>query len=741
MAVSKKKTSKKINKRTRIKTSPKKRVQKKAKRKLTLRTKVLILIGIGIGTILMFIWMFKGIPSPKKLADKSFYSEASQIFDRNGNLLYKFYADQNRVFVDLDQISEPMKEATLAIEDVKFYKHFGFDLKGLLRGLYRTLVKKRLQGGSTITQQLVKNALLSPERTIQRKIREAFLTLLVEARYSKDEILEMYFNQTPYGGTMWGVEAAANSIFNKKAVDLDLAEASLIAGLPASPSRYSPFTNPDAAKARQKMVLTRMVEVGMISQDDMDKAFEEELNYYTERSEIKAPHFVFEVREKLVEDYGIEKVLKGGLRVTTSLDLSLQEYIEDVITEEIAGIEKYNVTNGAALVTQAETGQVLAMVGSKDYWAPDIDGKYNVTTALRQPGSSIKPIAYATGLELGTITLGSVFEDGPTCFGVPNQRNYCPTNYGYNYFGIQSTRNSLGNSLNIPAVKVAKVTGVEAIVATATAMGISTYTDPQNYGLSIALGGGEVKMVDMNVAFGTFANSGIRQDLNMILRVEDNNGNEIYKYEWIPGDRAISRETAYLIQSVLSDDGARGMVFGRGSKLNIKDHPEVAVKTGTTNDLRDNWTIGFTQDFVVSVWVGNNNNTRMTGVVSGTTGATPIWHRVMTEILKDVVVKKPVRPAEIISTTICNLTGALPPPEGCDSRYEYFNKKFPPGSAKALTANVLVDKDGGYIVGEDSPNAEWRANTVIEDAAGVLVCLSCPVQLTEDGKTPPKIVK
>ena len=369
------------------------------------------------------------------------------------------------------------------------------------------------------------------------------------------------------------------------------------------------------------------------------------------------------------------------------------------------------------------------MVGSKDYFANDIDGKFNVTTALRQPGSSIKPLNYALGLEVGSVTAASVFADKETCFQVPNQKNYCPTNYGWSYYGIQSLRNCLGNSLNIPAVKMLKLNGVETFVASASAMGISTFKDASNYGLSLTLGGGEVQMIDMNVAFGVFANMGVRQDLNYILKVSDRNGEIIDKYGYIPGERVLSRETAFLIHHILSDDGSRSMVFGRGSLLNIKEHPEVAVKTGTTNDMRDNWTIGFTPDYVVSVWVGNNDNSKMSYVVSGTTGASPIWNRVMTKLLENKTIKKPVMPASIVGIYVCNLTGGLVPEEGCDSRYEYFKQKFLPKKSMAIKRTVIVNKDTGQIVkeGEDIPNAEWQERMVVEDAGGYLICLDCPV--------------
>lgn len=680
------------------------------------------------------------IPSPKKLASGE-YSETSQVYDRKGKLLYEIYADERRTSVKLDEVPKSVIEATLAIEDNNFYKHNGFDMRGILRGLYRTAVEKRLQGGSTITQQLVKNGLLSPERTWKRKIKEAVLTIATEVTYTKDQILEMYFNQTPYGGTIWGISAAAKGIFNKELKDLTVAEAALLAGLPASPTKYSPFVHPDTAKQRQEMVLKRMEELGYLTKDEYEKAKSEPLNYYVSRNNIEAPHFVFYVREKLAEKYGAKRVNEGGLKITTTLDLDLQNYAQEVVATEMAKLVKSNVTNGAVVITEPKTGQILAMVGSKDYFATDIDGKYNVATALRQPGSSIKPLNYAVGIELGNATAASIFDDDPTCFALANQKPYCPTNYGGGYHGIQTLRNSLGNSLNIPAVKMLKLNGLETFVASASAMGISTFNNASDYGLSLTLGGGEVMMTDMATAFGVFANQGIRQDLTSILKIVDKSGKVLEENNFVPGDRVLSRETSFIISHILSDDGARSMVFGRGSMLNIKGHPEVAVKTGTTNDLRDNWTIGYSPDYVVTVWVGNNDNSRMRGVASGTTGASPIWSKIMSYLMKDQQVKKTVMPAGVVGMNVCNLTGELPPEGGCDSHYEYFKKEFVPTNNPGLRQNVLIDKDTGRIVleGEDKPNAEWQEHTVIKDVTGVMVCLDCP--LVEGTEEKPYMIK
>jgi 1A family penicillin-binding protein len=676
----------------------------------------------------MLVWMTRELPNPKKLSTYD-YPESSQIFDRKERLLYEIYADKHRVSVKLNEVPDNLKKATLAIEDANFYHHLGFDLKGIIRGLYRTFFKDRKQGGSTITQQLVKNGLLTQERTWSRKIKEAFLTIATEILYSKDQILEMYFNQTPYGGTLWGAQAAAKGIFNKQVSELSLGEAALLAGLPGSPTRYSPFTHPDAAKKRQELVLTRMEELKYITHEEAQKARGEKLNYNFEGGNILAPHFVFYVKEQLVDKYGSQKVNQGGLKVITTLDLDLQNYVQTAIASEIGKLNKYNVTNGAGVVSEAKTGQILAMVGSKDYDATDIDGKYNVTTALRQPGSSIKPLNYAIGLELNKVTPASIFEDGPICYNQPGQKSYCPTNYGNKYYGIQTLRNSLANSLNIPAVKMLEMNAIETFVASASAMGITTFNEPSQYGLSLTLGGGEVMMVDMNVAFGVLANSGVKKELTSILKVTNRNGEVIDEYQDSPGKRVLSRETAFLITHILSDDGARSMVFGRGSMLNIKNHPEVAVKTGTTNDLRDNWTIGYTPEYVTAVWVGNNNNTKMNGVVSGTTGAAPIWNKIMTEVLKNKPIKKMTIPGNVIGMNVCNLTGLLPPTEGCEAHYEYFKKDNLPKRQEFTRRSVLIDKSTGRLAREEDnlPNTEYQEHTLIQEAGGNWVCLDCPI--------------
>jgi 1A family penicillin-binding protein len=620
---------------------------------LLLLTVFAILAGLGS---LSFFYVFKDLPSPTQLSRGQF-PVSTQIFDRHGTLLYEIYTDQNRTPIKLAELPEYVKQATIAIEDKDFYHHQGFAFRGIMRAGYQTLLKQDLQGGSTITQQLVKTALLTPERTLKRKIREALLAWAVEIIYTKDEILEMYLNHIPYGGTAYGIEQAAQRYFGKPAKDLNLAEATLLAGLPQAPTRFSPFgAHPELAKDRQTQVLERMVEDGYITPEQKQATEKEPLTYAPQRTDIKAPHFVLYVRDLLVEKYGQQVVEQGGLRVTTTLDLNLQNQAQASLSAEITKLEPLRVSNGAALVTKPPTGEILAMVGSRDYFDTDNDGNVNVTTSLRQPGSSIKPINYTVGLLQG-YTAGTMFLDIPTCFAVENQPLYCPHNYDGNFHGPVSMRQALGNSYNIPAVKMLALNGVEAMMATGSAMGITTWTDPSHYGLSLTLGGGEVKMVDMAVAFGVFANQGRKVPLNPILKVEDYQGNVLETYEPekqpVSGERVLAAEIAYLISDILSDNGARTAAFGPSSELVIPQKI-VAVKTGTTDNLRDNWTIGYTPSYLTAVWVGNNDNTPMNPwLVSGITGAAPIWHDIMSLVLAGQSNEAFTKPQNVVSKPIC----------------------------------------------------------------------------------------
>ncbi len=648
----------------------------------------LVLIG-SICSIGIYFYVFKDLPSPSSLTTQPI-PLTTHIRDRFGIELYKIYASQNRTLVKLSDIPLTLRQATIAIEDAEFYRHSGFSLRGIARASWRTLTNQQLEGGSTITQQLVKTALLSPERTLRRKIRELVLAILVELRYPKDQILEMYLNRVSFGGAAYGIEEAAQTYFGKPASNLSLPESALLAGLPASPTTYSPYgAHPDLAKSRQKEVLRRMVSEGFITWNQADAASSKELRFAPQAIDIKAPHFVMYVRDYLAKKYGTAIVEQGGLEVITSLDLSIQQTTQTAVSAEVAKVAYLRIGNGAAVVTQPRTGEILAMVGSIDYFDIAHDGNFNVTTALRQPGSSIKPLNYALAMTRG-FTPVSVIDDSPIIYKVSGQPSYSPVNYDGRFHGKVTLRTALGSSYNVPAVKVLAANGVTNFVEFARKLGISSWTDPSRYGLSLTLGGGEVTMLDMATAFGVFANSGSRVNLHPVLSVRDSTGKILEEFRCCDSESVLDPRVAYLISNILSDNAARTPAFGSNSDLNVSN---VAVKTGTTNNLRDNWTIGYTPDRLVAVWVGNNDNSPMSYVASGVTGASPIWRRIMTEILKTTPATGFTPPANLIRVNICTITGQLAC-EGCPVRSEYFIPGTEPKSActKDQIEKLLEDK-------------------------------------------------
>jgi penicillin-binding protein 1C len=688
----------------------------------------LLLIIFSIFAVLYFA-ILKDLPSPTRLSSSAI-AQSTQILDRNGKHLYTIYGEENRTSIPLSEIPDHVEHATIAIEDKDFYFHGALDFKAIVRAFIANVFHNRVEGGSTITQQLIKNSLLTPERTITRKIREAILAFATEAIYPKQAILEMYLNQIPYGGTASGIEAASLTFFGKHAKDLTLAESALLAGLPEATTTYSPFgSHPELAKRRQEEVLRKMQEQGYITKQEEEKAKKERLVYKNISNDIKAPHFVFYVRDLLIERYGEKVVAEGGLQVKTSLDLDIQEMAQASVSAEVAKIAGYRVSNGAALVTNPATGEILAMVGSKNYFDDSIDGNVNVTIAKRQPGSSIKPINYAVGLIKG-YTAATPFIDKKICF--PNQggKSYCPVNYDGKFHGVVTMREALGNSLNIPAVKMLKLNGIDAMMATASAMGISTWDDPSRYGLSLTLGGGEVMMTEMATAFGTFANEGYKVDLQPILEVKNSKGKVIEKYDAplspVLGKKVLPEGVAFIISDILRDNNARLMAFGPRSELYFGESP-VSVKTGTTNDYKDNWTIGFTQDTLVTVWVGNNDNTPMSGVVSGVTGAAPIFHDIMAELLKTRPGQEATKPPSVITRSVCAGTGSFSI-EGveCKGRTEYFIIGSEPKKALVSKKNVWVDKSTNEQPPEGkTDNLELKEQTVIIDATGDEYCITC----------------
>lgn len=593
---------------------------------------------IGFLTCLLIIFGFqsydfvKKLPSPESIGELNF-PLSSHVFDRNGKLLYEIYSKENRTPVSLDNLPSYVPQATIAIEDKDFFKHNGISpISGVLRAIKDTYQTKELQGGSTITQQLVKSALLSPERTIERKLKEMVLAVWAERLYTKQEILEMYLNQVPYGGASYGIEEAAQTFFGKNATELTLGEAALLAGLPRAPSIYSPYINPQLAQRRRDQVLRNMYEQGYITEEQKNTEQQKPITVIPPRINIKAPHFVFYVKSELEKEYGIKQVEEGGFRVNTTLDLEIQEQTQKIVQEELKKIRHLNVNNAAVLITKPSTGEIITMVGSHDYFATPA-GSFNVTTALRQPGSTIKPIMYSLALQSGGYTAATMINDSKVVYKNPGSPPYIPVNYDNKYRGNVTLRFSLSNSLNIPAVKTLDSIGVENFANHAKTMGIDTWNDPSRFGLSLTLGGVETTMMDMSEAFGVFANQGERVDLKHVLSIHNSNKEKMYVPE-TTRIKALNEGVAYIITTILSDNKTRETAFGPNSALVIPDHT-VAVKTGTTNDLKDNWTIGFTQDYLVATWVGNNDNTPMNQyLVSGITGAAPIWNRVMTYLVE-----------------------------------------------------------------------------------------------------------
>ena len=697
------------------------------------RTAILFFIPVVLGLVALGFFyqlVLKDLPSPTKLSSNT-GSYSSQIFDRNGELLYTLYADKNQTFVPLAKIPKELQEATISIEDNNFYKHGAVDLRGIARAAYSNIVlKENLQGGSTLTQQLVKTSLLTPERTIERKVKEIVLSFATELMYSKDEIMEMYLNQVPYGGTAYGVGAASRTFFGKEVSELTLAEMAYIAGLPESPSTYSPFgSRPELGKKRQEIVLRRMQEEGYITKEEREEAVKQKLVFQKISNPIQAPHFVFYIRDLLVKKYGQKAVEEGGFKVQTSLDLDIQKFAEDTVASEVAEVARFNVGNGAALVTNPSTGEILAMVGSKDYFDEE-HGNVNATISLLQPGSSIKPINYAVGLIKG-YSAATPFVDKATCFPSPPNKPYCPKNYDNSYHGVVNMRDSLANSYNIPAVQMLKLNGLDAMIATASAMGISTFTEPERYGLSLTLGGGEVMMTDMATAFGVFANQGYRIDLHPILKITDRKGEVIEEYKPpkspIFGKKVIPSEVAFIISDILADNSARTPAFGPNSALKV-DNQRVSVKTGTTNDYRDNWTIGYTPSYLVAVWVGNNDHTPMTGIVSGITGAAPIWNTIMSHLLEGKKPEIPQKPPNVYGKYVCKTTGQIAEKAngGCPTRFEYIIKGSEAQESKIVREKVFIDKTTNALAAPgQTENVEEREESMLIDPLGNKVCISC----------------
>ncbi|MDP3973897.1 MAG: PBP1A family penicillin-binding protein [Candidatus Daviesbacteria bacterium] len=693
-------------------------------------------IFLILGSIFLFfasiIFFATQVPSPDNLTNRNI-AQATKILDREGELLYDIYEEQNRTPIKLDEIPQYVKEATIAIEDKDFYTHRGFSIVGIGRAVVDLAMNRQVSGGgSTLTQQLVKNALLSGERTLTRKMKEFILAVQVERAYSKDQILEMYLNEIPYGGTAYGIEAAANLYFGKHASELNLAEAALLAGLPQRPSVYSPYgSRPELSRERQKAVLRRMVEDGYISQDEANRAGDQSLTYRTSQNELgfKAPHFVLYVKEKLIEQFGDKLVEQGGLKVTTTLDYQMQEEVQKIVKEQIEKLAGAQVGNGAAVVLDPKSGQILAMAGSKDYFgtsSPEgcIEGdscvfepNVNATLSLRQPGSATKPINYAKALEKG-YTANYLYMDVKTEFPGGDRPSYIPVNYDGQYHGPVQMRYTLGNSYNIPAVKNLALVGVKDVMELGYRMGLlnwePTEENVNSVGLSLTLGGREVRLLDLTSAFATLANKGSQKDPISILSVEDNKGKKLFEYHENEGRKVLDPAIAFIISDILSDNGARTAAFGANSVLNISGK-SVAVKTGTTDEKRDNWAVGYTPSFVVGVWVGNNDNSQMSPTVSsGVTGASPIWNKIMSFVLKDKTNESFERPSNVVQEEVDGLMSGKPH-GGSPTRREYFISGTQPQGESPAYQRQKVCRQNPHRLAFDHEEADEKDVIVLQE--------------------------
>ena len=556
--------------------------------------------------------------------------ESTKIFDSTGEtLLWEIHGDQKRTTIPLEEISRNARNATIAIEDNSFYTHHGIRLLSLFRVIFlNTLQGKSIgSGGSTITQQLVKNTLLTPERTITRKIKEVVIAFKLETALTKDEILTLYLNEIPYGSNAYGIEAASQNYFGKSASKLSLAESAYLAALPKAPTYFSPYgSRSNELESRKNLVLTRMKEIQYITEDEYESAKNELVEFLPQsRLGIRAPHFVIYVREELIEKYGEEFVERGGLTVITTLDIELQEKAEEIVARKVEeNTERFNATNASLIAIDPKTGRIITMVGSKDYFDIENNGNFNVSLGLRQPGSSFKPLVYATAFKQG-YTPETVVFDLETQFAAYGE-DYTPQNYDEVFRGPITLRNALAQSINVPAVKTLYLSGVREAIETARDFGISTLVDPSRYGLSLVLGGGEVKLLELTSAYSVFANKGIRTDYHPIIEVRDSSG-KILEQERISSRRVLDENISNLVTDILSDNKARTPAFGARSPLYFDNH-DVAAKTGTTNDFRDAWTIGYNPNLVVGAWAGNNDNSSMKKKVAGFI-ITPLWREFM----------------------------------------------------------------------------------------------------------------
>jgi len=633
------------------------------KKKYIFKNLVLIILTFGFlcaGGLIVWISTLQ-LPDFEGFNDRKIQS-STKIYDRTGEiLLYDVHQDIKRTVIPYEEMGVNILNSAVAIEDSEFYKHKGIRITSIIRGtIWAKLTGRKVQGGSTITQQIIKNTLLTPEVTISRKIKEWILAVKLEKVMEKEEILALYLNEAPYGGNIYGIEEASKFFFNKKPIQLTLAESSYLAAIPNAPTYYSPYrSHRDKLEERKNLVLKRMLDISFITEEEYNQAKNEKVVFQPEQpTNIAAPHFVFFVKDYLEKNYGVKALEEGGLKVITTLDYNLQKKAEEITLVKSKENEvNYKGSNAAVVVIDPKTGQILSMVGSRDYFDTTIDGNFNVTTALRQPGSSFKPIVYAEAFKKGytekTVLFDAPTEFNPSCGsqgnplpGHPNATCYMPTNYDSQIRGPMTLRDALAQSINIVAVKLLYLVGTSNSIKLAHNLGINSLNEPDRYGLSLVIGGGETSLLDMTSVYGVFANDGIRNPYQSILSIENDKREVLEKFK-DQSYRVLDSNITRILSSIMSDNEARTPTFGANSILNISGR-EIAVKTGTTNNNKDAWTIGYTPSVVVGVWVGNNDNTPMEK--GGASMAGPTWNGIIQEALKNSSVEYFEKPEPIDSS-------------------------------------------------------------------------------------------
>lgn len=594
------------------------------------------LVALGVFAFIQIANVAKSLPDPQKSGSWQM-TQSTKLYDRTGKiLLYEVNSQGKRTVLTPDQIPNVVREATISIEDSGFYNHSAIDVRGMFRALFVNILRGGIsQGASTITQQLAKNAFLTPERTFTRKINEIILAFWIEHYYSKDQILNLYLNQISYGAGANGIEAAAQTYFGKSAKDLTLLEASSLAGMAQIPSYYSPWGTHKAEMLKRKdIVLNEMYSAGYITKEQRDSNLKISPHFLEQNiGSIKAPHFSMAVRDYLINKYGEDVINKGGLKVITTLDYDLQQSAEKAVREGAANnAELYKGKNASLVAEDPKTGQILALVGSANYFDTANDGNFDVATqGLRQPGSSIKPFAYMTAFQKG-YTPDTLLFDLSTEFDTSGSASYRPENYDHTYRGPISMRNSLAQSINVTAVKTLYLAGIDDTVKNAYNFGLTTLTDPKRYGLSFVLGGGEVRLIDMVEGYSVFAQDGVKHEQSMVLSVEDDHGSILEKY-LDQSSQVVDAQYPRLINDILSDGEARRPLFQNSFNLTVFPDHQVALKTGTTNDYRDAWVMGYTPSLVVGVWAGNNDNVPMQRSGGSILAAVPIWNAFMLDAL------------------------------------------------------------------------------------------------------------